>query len=246
MAKEVDEATAFIEGLSKPYVPMVIDIHSSPELGYILENLAKVLSEVFGIPYEELCRLPQLDIMVARVDRAYRGFVDELLSSGYLAYVRRDVSERESEDHVMMKALAVKYINERLNVKPERIACTFKVGDEVVADVYVEEKALAVECETLLGTGPAPLLKVLESVRKYVERATTKPVNEVWVIVRNWSATLHLGDLLWAENTLKGELRKQGKDVKFFVPDIYRGSLKRISEVARSLLSAGLNRWAPT
>jgi hypothetical protein len=27
--------------------------------------------------------------------------------------------------------------------------------------------------------------------------------------------------LLWAESLLKGELKKEGKDVKFFVPEIY-------------------------
>jgi hypothetical protein len=256
MAEEVEETVAFIKELCKPYTPMIVDIHTVPGINYVSETLAKTLNTGFGIPYSEVCRVddlkmedkvamivegklreyPQLDIMVSRVDRAYRNLLKELLSSSYLAYIRRDVGEMESEDHIAMKILAVKYINEKLSVKPEKIACTFEVGDKVVADIYVEEKALAVECETVLGVSPAPLLKILESVRKYTERAITKPVNEIWVIIRNWPAILNLGDLLWAENILREELKKQGKEVKFFIPDVYGKSLKPIVDIAKTIL----------
>jgi hypothetical protein len=43
-------------------------------------------------------------------------------------------------------------------------------------------------------------------------------------------------DLLWAESLLKGELKKEGKDVKFFVPEVYEKSLKPLSEAARAIL----------
>jgi hypothetical protein len=255
MARDVGETAAFIKDLCKPYVPMIIAIQAVPELGHILKTLAKVLSEGFGIPYKEVCRIenleakdriaiivegelrefPQPDIMVAKIDRAYRDLLNELLLSNYLAYVRRDIGERESEDHIAMKILAVKYLSEKFGIKLEKIACTCEVGDNVVADIYVEEKGLVVECETEFGTAPAPLLKIFESVRKYIERAITKPVNEVWVVVRNWSAILHLGSLLWAENTIREELRKHGKKVKFFIPDIYEKSLKTLDEASRAI-----------
>jgi len=259
IAKDVGETVAFIKELSKPYTPKIIGLYTVPEISYILKTLAKVLSVGFGIPYNELCKIddlrvedkivtiiegklrefPQLDVMVTRVDRAYRNFVNDSLVSNYLAYVRRDVSERESEDHIAMKVLAVKYISEKFGIKPEKIACTCEVGDKVVADVYVEEKALTVECETEFGTAPAPLLKIFESARKYVERTVTKPVNEVWIVVRNWSAILHLGDLLWAESILKEELRKCNKEVKFFIPDITEKSFKPLNEVAKMIFSKG-------
>jgi hypothetical protein len=261
MTKNVDNTVTFIKESCKPYAPMIIDVRTLPELSHLMEVLIKVLSAGFGIPYSELCRVddlragdkvamivegklqefPQMDIIVTRVDRAYRNFVNELLSSNYLAHVRRDVSERESEDHVAMKILAIKYINERFNIKPEKIACTFDVGSEVIADVYVEEKALAVECETMFGTAPAPLLKIFESVRKYIERAISKPINEIWVIIRNWSAILHLGDLLWIENILREELKKRSKEinVKFFIPDVYGKSLKPIDDIVNIIFSGG-------
>ncbi|MBS7610371.1 hypothetical protein KEJ19_07440 [Candidatus Bathyarchaeota archaeon] len=255
LAKEVDEAEEFVRELCKPYKARIIAIRTVPELNYILSHLARVLSTCFGVPYDEVCKIegleakdrittmiegklqefPQLDIMVARVDRAYRDLLNELLLGNYLACVRRDVGEHESEDHVAMKILTIKNLHEIFGIKFEKITCTCEVGDKVIADVYVEEKALAVECETILGTAPAPLLKVFESVRKYIERPLTKPVNDVWVIVRNWSAILHLGDLLWAEDILKRELKQHNRKVRFFIPHIYGKSLQAIDDITRTV-----------
>ncbi|MEM1990699.1 MAG: hypothetical protein QW782_08745 [Candidatus Bathyarchaeia archaeon] len=251
IANDVSRAKESIENLCKPYMARIVDLHVTSELGRVLNRLAKMLSIGFGIPYKEVCRteglkaedrvvtiiegqpceLPQMDIMVARADRAYRSFLDELLSSNYLAHVRRDVGERESEDHVAMKILAVKDLHERFNVELKDIICTYEVGDEIIADIYVRGKALAIECETMLGTAPAPLLKTFESVRKYIERPLKEPVNEIWIIVRNWPAILHLGDLFWAENVLRKELKRHDKKVKFLIPDIYRKSLVAIDDV---------------
>lgn len=261
IANDVSKAKESVENLCKPYIARIIDLHVTSELGHVLNRLAKILSIGFGIPYEEICEtkglkaedrivtiiegqpreLPQMDIMVARVDRAYRNFLNELLSSNYLAHVRRDISEHESEDHIALKILAIKDLHERFNVKLEDIFCTYKVGDEIVADIYVRDKALAIEIETMLGTAPAPLLKIFESVRKYIEPPL--PVNEIWVIVPNWPAILHLGDLFWAENILRKELmqsdkNKKGsapKEVKFLIPDIYRKSLVAIDDVIRAI-----------
>jgi len=257
LAKEVNETVPLLEELCKPYAPLIIAIQRIPKYGQVLTTLAKTLSEGFGIPYSEIIRvngleardkiavlvegglkeLPQLDVMVAMIDRTYREFQNELLLSNYIAYVRRDISERESEDHIAMKTLAIKYISEKFGLKPEGVTCTCEVGKEVIADLYVQEKALAVECETEFGTTPAPLLKIFESVRKYMDRPLTNPVNEVWVIVRNWSAILHLGDLIWAEGILKEELKKKDVKVKFFTPDIHGKSLKLLSDIAKSVFT---------
>jgi bifunctional DNA-binding transcriptional regulator/antitoxin component of YhaV-PrlF toxin-antitoxin module len=252
IAEDVGGAEALIRELCKPYIARITCIHAIPEL----DRLARMLSTGFGIPLDELRKteglkaedritiiadgrsqeFPKSDIMVARADRMYRDFLDELLSSNYLACAGRDVGERESEDHVVMKVLAIKELNEKYDVKLEKIACTSEVGDGVIADVYVEERALAIECETMLGVAPAPLLKVFESVRKY-ERKLSKPVDEIWVVVRNWPAILHLGELPWAESILKRELKQYNKRVKFFIPEIHRKSLQPIEDVVRTLWS---------
>jgi hypothetical protein len=97
-----------------------------------------------------------------------------------------------------------------------------------IADIYVRERGLAVECETLLGAAPAPHLKVLESVRKYRD---CQEVKEVWVVLRNWPAAIHLGDLIRLESMLRRELKR--KEVKFFVG--YHVAEKELSEEQKEL-----------
>jgi hypothetical protein len=255
IAKEVFEAEKFVRELCKPFQARIIGVYAIPRLGIISRHTAKLLSAAFGVPFDEICEtegldvkekiitifddkpieFPNLDIMVARIDRAYREFVNKLLSSDYVAYSRRDVGEQESEDHVAMKILVIKLLHEAYGVGLQKIFCTYKVGDEVIADIYVRDKELAIECETMLGTAPAPLLKIFESVRKYIERELTEHINEIWVVIRNWPAIVHLGDLFWAENILRKELKQFNKKVKFFVPDIRRESLRAMDDIVREL-----------
>jgi len=232
IAKDVYTAKERVESLCKPYMPRICELLEVPELNVLRDRLAKVLSMTFGAPCEkrEIGGLDP-DAVISAIDRMYREFVDELLSSNYIAYVRRDVGERESEDHIAMKTLVVKDLHERFDVKLEDINCTCEVGANVVADIYVKSEALAIECETVLGVAPAPLLKIFESVRKYIETSVSK----IWVVIRNWPATLHLGDLYWAETILREELKRQNKNVKFFIPNICAKTLIPVDEIVKGL-----------
>ncbi|MEM2614174.1 MAG: hypothetical protein QXO15_08125 [Nitrososphaerota archaeon] len=59
-----------------------------------------------------------------------------------------------------MKILVVKDLHERFDFELKDIICTHKVRDEVMADIYVQDKALTIECETMLSTAPGPILKI--------------------------------------------------------------------------------------
>mgnify|MGYP000356633635 CR=1 FL=1 len=239
--EDLTELESSIRGRCEPYKPRIVKLPTVPKIELLTQALAKLADIAFGIPVsklggEEILAAITPDEVVSCIDREYRDFIENMLSSNYMAWVRRDVGERESEDHVAMKALVVKYLHEELGIELEKIKCTCEVGKEVIADIYVEDKALSIECETLLGTAPAPILKVFESSRKYLGRLI-KPVNEVWVVIRNWPAVLHLGDLYWAEKVLQREFKRNGKTIKFFIPDIYKRTLKPLDEVVRQLRS---------
>ena len=227
LASDVLKAEEQLRKSSSPYVPKIISLREVPPEDRVVERLVKAVRCCFGLPLERL-PLQQLDAVVAAADRAYRDFVRELLQSEHAALVRRDVGERESEDHVAMKALVVKVLKES-GVKLEEAFCTYPVCGSV-ADIYVRERGLAIECETLLGAAPAPHLKVLESVRKYRE---CQEVKEVWIVLRNWPAAIHLGDLIRLESMLRRELK--GKEVKFFIPDVYSKALRALDDVASEL-----------
>ncbi len=228
IASQIDKVREKVEELCSPYTPRILDIHVTSSGEEVAMRLKRFLNALFGIPPYEEERPEFIDKLISGLDRDYRSFVNELLPSEYVAYVKRSPSERESEDHVAMKVLTVKHLCEELNVQLKDVSCEKEVDVGVVADVYVENKALAIECETLLGTAPAPLLKIFETVRKY---ANAKDVKDVWVVIRNWPAALHLGNLYWAEKLLQKELSQHGKNVKFFVPNIYQKTLTPLDEI---------------
>jgi len=175
--------------------------------------------------------LPRL---FAEADRNYKDFIYSALRSRALAYVRRDVSEEESEDHVAMKAQVIDYLMKEFSVKPEAIHVTHKLAEDVVADIYIESingKKVAIECETLFGIGAAPILKIFESVRKYAN--LKYKVDEVWVVVRTWGSLLHLGNLIWGEAILKNEMKEKGIKVKFYTINISKMRLEPLDSILR-------------
>ncbi len=237
LTDNIETTEITIRDLCKPYKPRIISLYlTTPISSSTFARASMLVNFVFGIPQDKL-KLRSIDEIISLADRAYREFNEDILLSNYITYVKRDVSEHESEDHIAMKALAIKYLHERENVKLEDIKCTYEVGEGVIADVYVESKNIAIECETLLGTAPSPLLKILESARKYLERKLNEKekVREVWIVVRNWSVMLHLGDLCWIENMLKKEFKPKNINIKFFVPNIYTKSLTPLSGICELL-----------
>ena len=240
IAKNVSGIEDKIKDLCKPYIPKIFSFRLTLSDEEFFTRVRKMLSVIFGVPENQLP--PSMDMLVASLDRGYRNFLDEMLTSRYLAHTRRDISEKESEDHIALKTLAIKYLHEKMNIDLKNIICTCKVGEQIIADIYVEDKALAVECETLFGVGATPLFKIFETARKYVERSLDLPVKEIWIIVRNWSAALHLGDLYWAEKVLEKELKEKGKNVRIFIPDIYAGSLVLLDEIINKIYGALMRR----
>ncbi len=240
---EVERLRSLLVGqCAMPHVPAIIDITEFPEYSQLIEACIKVFGEFFASYSKEfregLQKYANADMLVSYLDRAYRNFVEEMLTSNYIANVRRDVSERESEDHVAMKILVVKYLHETLNVGLDEIECTVSPecgGQEIIADVYVKNKALAIECETLFGEASSPLLKIFESARKYL--TCDDRVKEVWIVIRNWPAMMFAGDLYWIEKVLKKEFSKHRKDIIFFVPDIASKKLVPLDHIISRLVS---------
>jgi hypothetical protein len=235
-ASDVHKAEEEIRKLCSPHIPRLLSIERIPAESSMLDRLSKIVSSSFGLSIG----LNELDAIVAEIDRRYRDFVNELLSSDYVAYVRRDVSAYESEDHIAMKVLTVKVLVEEYNVKSESICCTCPLDSNVIADIYIEDKGLAVECETMLEVAPTPYIKIFETVRKYLN--VTKPINEIWVIIRNWPAVIRLGDLVWIENLLREEFKRNNRNnvnIRFFVPHIHRKTIHALDDIVRDV---GLTR----
>ena len=228
-----------IVNLSAPHKLKVIRIDGyiakEPELRKLLSILAELfnISTTIDIATHSITSLPRV---FAEADRSYKNFIYNILRSRVLAYVRRDVSEEESEDHIAMKTFVVDYLVRELSVKPENIHVTYKLVEGVVPDIYVENingRRVAIECETLFGTGPAPTLKIFESVRKYAN--LRDKIDEVWVVIRPWNALLHLGDLVWCEAILRNEMKDKGIRLKLYTINLSKMRLEPLDDILRSI-----------
>jgi hypothetical protein len=228
-----------IADLSAPHKLKVIRIDGYVAKELELRKLLSMLAELFNIFATMDAAIPSiasLSRIFVEADRNYKNFIYNALSSRVLAYVRRDVSEEESEDHIAMKTFIIDYLVREFGIKPEDIHVTYKLSEGVVSDVYVENingKKVAIECETLFGTGPAPILKIFESVRKYIN--SRDKVSEVWLVIRPWNSLLHLGDLIWSETILRNEMKGKGIRLKLYTINISKMGLEPLDNVLRSI-----------
>ena len=228
-----------IADLSAPHKLKVIRIDGYVAKELELRKLLSMLAELFNIFATMDAAIPSiasLSRIFVEADRNYKNFIYNALSSRVLAYVRRDVSEEESEDHIAMKTFIIDYLVREFGIKPEDIHVTYKLSEGVVSDVYVENingKKVAIECETLFGTGPAPILKIFESVRKYIN--SRDKVSEVWLVIRPWNSLLYLGDLIWSETILRNEMKGKGIRLKLYTINISKMGLEPLDNVLRSI-----------
>jgi len=236
-ADNIEHASEQIQDLCSPYLPRIIVLRLLDEdTNIFIGKLVKTLDAIFGLPSKKFEELPSrigdvtpIDIIVAETDRTYRNFIEEMLQSTYLMNIAKEVSPKESEDHIALKVLSVKYLVEKAGTKPDGIICNYPFNEKVIADLYVKSEGTAIEVETLFGTGPSPILKILESVRKYMN---VYEVRKILIVLGSWAVALHLGDLYYAEHLLRKELERQ---VKILIPDLERKTLKSLDEVISQL-----------
>lgn len=222
----------------EPYRPKIVDLSDvkvDKEDARLFKECTAVIWGLGKVP-----SIPSPSWIMSCAERTYKDMLHKLLCMRrYLVLVRR--GENESEDHLALKVLVVKHLIEKEKISEKSIKSEWDIGREyggnrIVADIYIDERGLAIEIETLYETGPAPLLKVRDTVLKYKGLG----VREVWVVLRNLPAALYLGDL-WA---LRKELGKVMEPVKveFYVPDLTELKLVALSEILEKLKPLILNR----
>jgi hypothetical protein len=99
--------------------------------------------------------------------------------------------------HYQLKAFIFLYLTKKEGIPADDIETEAKLAEDVVADVYVKSKRLAVEVETFYGTGQAPWRKLQRTIEKYRGRSE---VEKVWIVVPPLQTMLY--------STLKNLLRR--------------------------------------
>ncbi len=230
LADDVDNTETIVNNLSAPYEPKIVAIRVD-NIEDLSAKISKYLSAVFGLR----APLNDLEMIASIYDRGYKDLIHELLGEAkYLDILKRDISDRESEDHMALKVLAIKYL-EKQGIPLNNVKVTEQIGENIVADIYVTTpngKGIAIEVETLYGAGPVPLLKIIDTCRKYLERKVIKQVNELWIIVPNWATVIHLDKLLYIKTIIGKKLKENGITIRIFTPNIVDKTLTEINYLA--------------
>ena len=216
-----------LKELCFPYMPVIVDMSSPGVKGgsLLFCNTVKVL---WGIRSMGCHPVFSVNEVVSNAERRFNDTLREMMAlEKYLNLAKRGVNE--SEEHFALKVLAFKHLVEVENLDLARIKTEEKVSGQVVADLYVEGRGLAVEVETLYGAGPAPLLNVRDSVLKY----RGSGIREVWVVLRNLPVALYLTDLLRLRKFLREEMRPM--QVEFYVPSLEERRLVSLDEIIQRL-----------
>jgi len=220
---------------ASPFTPLIVELQPRPEARYNIQGLTDLLAKSFCLSVKDLDDLFEqgyfnLDHVVSRAERLYRDSIKKLLKDPsnhrYLTKLRRsrhDGQGHENDEHLAMKLTTIKHLHEELHIPLNHIKCE-ESRDGRIVDVFVDGYNIEVECETLIGVGPLPVLKLFDVVDRREKKSNP---SELWIVVRNWAAFLHLGEIYWAMNVL----RDDGRNVRFFIPCFSKGRLIELEKL---------------
>ena len=138
----------------------------------------------------------------------------------------------ESALHYQLKIFVVYYLMKKEKIPKEDIETETKLhvdDTQVIPDVYIKSRSLAIEIETFYGTGLSPWRKLERTIEKYLKHHIA---NEVWIVIPPLQTMLYLRDLV---SKLR-ELRKNGYDfIKMYTIDLSKKRLISIEEVSKKL-----------
>lgn len=200
----------------------------------IIEEFMKVIYGIKKFTQKPLERgLRVIGCRIAEAERLYRDLIDDTLRFNKYLYkvkLHKVNGKKESEDHLALKALAVKNLVENYGVELSDIETEYVIGDNVVADVYVKSLNWVIEVETLFDTGAVPILKIRDTVLKYKK----VPVRKIWVVIRNMPALIHFQDLLKLLKYLRHEMK--GTEIEFHVINVKNKNLVNVLEIRNQML----------
>jgi hypothetical protein len=234
---ELDRLRLFINSHSRPYLPKIIELNTVENI-YDAKNFANISCIIWGLNVEKMRDLYEVSFLspsqvMGSIERAYKDAIHKILAlREYVFKIKR--GEKETEDHLALKVLAMKHLVEEENVNVEKIKSEVPLGEKVVADLFVEDGSHAVEVETFYGAGSAPLLNVRDSVLKYKDL----PVKMIYVVLRNLPTSLYLSSLVKLRKELKNSMKD--RKIEFFVPDLSKLKLLSLTDLLRRLLEVRL------
>lgn len=189
------------------------------------ELIGRLLQAAFGFADVDLHALTSLGEyalelegnFVRRLERVMREVEAKVSYSKVPSPGQESEFPEESWLHLALKYLVYSHLLFNEGVDEEAIKCEERVkGVEKVADVFYDdlERLIAVEIETMYGTGDPIIAKINpKTVLPYYK---SKFKGELWLVIPNLHAFLFLRELL----KLRGDYRREGLKLEIYVADV--------------------------
>ena len=115
-------------------------------------------------------------------EKKFYNKLEKLSETKYAISVRESAEDeeggKESNLHYLLKIFLVKYLREKLKIEGE--IETEKEKEGIIPDIFIPGENLAIEVETLYGTGMARLRRLGKTIEKYKEKRY-----KLWVVIPN-------------------------------------------------------------
>lgn len=210
--------------------------HVIPKLFYVkLRDLSHEEKELISTVTWGLVKPP---IIASRFDEFFKScenaFYDRLERIAndlrYYRHVKESLEDEgeggaESFLHYATKVLAVKHLVEKEKVSIEEIETEKKIDG--VPDIFIETRGLAIEVETLYGTGTVPLRKLIKTIGKYRD-----PKYEFRIVLPNLQLLAFIHEL----RMLRKWFRDKGINFELYSLDVKKAELVPLEKFREKIL----------
>jgi|GEM_PF-2901210 len=160
-------------------------------------------------------------------EKKFYNKLEKLSETKYAISVRESAEDeeggRESNLHYLLKIFLVKYLKEKLKIEEDIETETKRNG--VIPDIFIPSENLAIEVETLYGTGIARLRRLGRTIEKYEGKGY-----KLWVVIPNLQLLLFHKDVKEIIKTFKNKA-----ELKFFGVDLNKQELVSLDEFKNKL-----------
>ena len=162
-------------------------------------------------------------------EKKFYNKLEKLSETKYAISVRESAEDeeggKESNLHYLLKIFLVKYLREKLKIEGEIETETEKEG--IIPDIFIPGENLAIEVETLYGTGMARLGRLGKTIGKYEGRG-----HKLWVVMPNLQLLLFHKNIREVIKTFRDKV-----ELKIFGVDLNKGKLVPFDRFKKNKLS---------
>lgn len=164
-------------------------------------------------------------------EKKFHNKLEKVSETKYAISVRESAEDeeggKESNLHYLLKIFLVKYLREKLKFEGE-IETETERPEKIIPDIFIPSENLAIEVETLYGTGMARLRRLGKTIEKYKGKG-----HKLWVVIPNLQLLLFHKDVKKIIKTFEDKIEE--KELEFFGIDLNKQELVPVDELKKKV-----------